>query len=214
MPIINPCGNSLGEFGQTGNGKYVGQDDATLNNPVLYNPKIINSLGNPVSFSTVAITGSYNDLSNKPTIPGGQVQSDWNQSNSSSVDFIKNKPNIPVINISYFTPNFTSATTATRLSITQDAQVVYTFPISLTTLLVSQSLSAVLKYADDVSMTTNVVTVCDDLSGASGILNLALAGKLQVHGRIPAGKYRRVTFSATGGATLPTTMTSGQEVLI
>ena len=43
----------------------------------------------------VAFTGSYNDLTDKPSIPSGQVQSDWNQTNSSEVDYIKNKPTIP-----------------------------------------------------------------------------------------------------------------------
>ena len=43
----------------------------------------------------VAFTGSYNDLEDSPTIPNPQVQSDWSQSNSSAVDYIKNKPSIP-----------------------------------------------------------------------------------------------------------------------
>lgn len=46
---------------------------------------------------TVAFTGSYNDLSNKPTIPAAQVQSDWNQTTTSAVDYIKNKPTIPTV---------------------------------------------------------------------------------------------------------------------
>lgn len=125
---------------------------------------------NKPTLSTVATSGSYNDLSNKPTIKdvwvttpstvdgtftihvgddeytinlnhehpqyqplltagtnitiaedqqtgnlvisaagggggGTQVQADWNQSNSSAVDFIKNKPTIPVVptNVSSFT---------------------------------------------------------------------------------------------------------------
>lgn len=33
-------------------------------------------------------------IRNKPTIPPAQVQSDWNQSNSSAADYIKNKPSI------------------------------------------------------------------------------------------------------------------------
>ena len=41
---------------------------------------------------TVAFTGSYNDLTDKPTIPSGQIQSDWTQTNTSAVDYIKNKP--------------------------------------------------------------------------------------------------------------------------
>jgi len=45
--------------------------------------------------ATVATSGDYDDLLNKPTIPAAQVQSDWNQSDSSAADFIKNKPTIP-----------------------------------------------------------------------------------------------------------------------
>lgn len=50
-------------------------------------------------------SGSYNDLTDKPTIPDAQIQSDWNQSNASAKDYIKNKPTIPVVpsNVSAFT---------------------------------------------------------------------------------------------------------------
>lgn len=41
---------------------------------------------------TVAFTGSYSDLTDKPTIPSAQVQSDWNQTTTTAVDYIKNKP--------------------------------------------------------------------------------------------------------------------------
>jgi hypothetical protein len=36
------------------------------------------------------------EILNKPTIPAAQIQSDWNQSNNAALDFIKNKPTIPV----------------------------------------------------------------------------------------------------------------------
>ena len=49
---------------------------------------------NKPSLSTVATTGSYTDLINQPTIPAAQLQSDWSQSNSASLDFIKNKPTL------------------------------------------------------------------------------------------------------------------------
>ena len=45
--------------------------------------------------ATVATTGDYDDLINKPTIPAAQVQSDWDQSDNTQVDYIKNKPTIP-----------------------------------------------------------------------------------------------------------------------
>ena len=47
------------------------------------------------SLATVATTGDYGDLLNKPTIPAAQVQSDWTQATTTAVDYIKNKPTIP-----------------------------------------------------------------------------------------------------------------------
>lgn len=46
--------------------------------------------------ATVATSGSYNDLSNKPTIPAAQVNSDWDA--ASGVAQILNKPTIPTVN--------------------------------------------------------------------------------------------------------------------
>jgi len=51
------------------------------------------SLSGVPSFAAVATSGSYADLSNKPTIPAAQVQSDWNA--SSGLGVILNKPTIP-----------------------------------------------------------------------------------------------------------------------
>ena len=48
-----------------------------------------------IGAGTSNFSGSYNDLTNKPTIPSGQLQSDWNQSDTNAVDYIKNKPTIP-----------------------------------------------------------------------------------------------------------------------
>jgi hypothetical protein len=45
------------------------------------------------SLATVASTGSYTDLTNKPTIPADQVQSDWNA--VMGLGAILNKPTIP-----------------------------------------------------------------------------------------------------------------------
>ena len=50
---------------------------------------------NKPSLSTVATTGSYNDLSNKPTIPAAQVNSDWNA--VSGVSQILNKPTLATV---------------------------------------------------------------------------------------------------------------------
>ena len=52
----------------------------------------------------VATSGSYNDLTDKPTIPAAQVQSDWNEGDTTSKAYIKNKPTIPTVpaNVSAF----------------------------------------------------------------------------------------------------------------
>ena len=50
----------------------------------------------PSALATVATTGSYNDLTNKPTIPAAQVNSDWDA--VSGVAQILNKPTIPTVN--------------------------------------------------------------------------------------------------------------------
>jgi len=54
----------------------------------------ISQILNKPTLATVATSGSYTDLTNKPTIPAAQIQSDWTQANSSSLDFIKNKPSV------------------------------------------------------------------------------------------------------------------------
>lgn len=57
---------------------------------------VITALGytpvNPTSLATVATSGSYNDLTNKPTIPAAQVNSDWNA--TTGVAKILNKPTL------------------------------------------------------------------------------------------------------------------------
>lgn len=50
---------------------------------------------NSSSLATVATSGSYNDLTNKPTIPAAQVNSDWNA--SSGVAQILNKPTFATV---------------------------------------------------------------------------------------------------------------------
>jgi hypothetical protein len=43
-----------------------------------------------------AVSGDAQIL-NKPTIPAAQIQSDWTQASTGALDFIKNKPAIPVV---------------------------------------------------------------------------------------------------------------------
>ena len=48
-------------------------------------------------FANVAFSGEYSDIKNAPSIPAAQVQSDWNQTNTSAPDFILNKPTLAAV---------------------------------------------------------------------------------------------------------------------
>ena len=51
---------------------------------------------NKPNLATVATSGSYNDLTDKPVIPE-QAQADWDESDSSATDYIKNKPQLATV---------------------------------------------------------------------------------------------------------------------
>lgn len=74
------------------------------------------------SLATVATSGSYNDLSDQPSIPAEQIQSDWNQETNTEKDYIKNKPTIPS-DVSELTDNTGIIPTATS-DITNDSNFV------------------------------------------------------------------------------------------
>ena len=54
----------------------------------------LSAKANTADLATVATTGDYDDLINKPTIPAAQIQSDYAQADNTQVDYIKNKPDI------------------------------------------------------------------------------------------------------------------------
>lgn len=86
--VISATGSSITVDNQMSN---------SSENPV-QNKVITAALANKAdssSLATVATSGSYNDLSNKPTIPAAQIQADWEQSDNTALDYIKNKPTIP-----------------------------------------------------------------------------------------------------------------------
>lgn len=71
-------------------------EEVTLSTTIKNAINSISGKANSADLATVATSGSYNDLSNKPTIPDAQIQSDWSQTTTTAKDYIKNKPNISV----------------------------------------------------------------------------------------------------------------------
>lgn len=68
--------------------------------------------------AAVATSGDYDDLLNTPTIPAAQVQSDWNQTNTSAVDYIKNKPDLTLVKSAIGNPcTFTTDLTDNLISV-------------------------------------------------------------------------------------------------
>lgn len=65
------------------------------NNTSAQTAKSSEALSGTIKLHKVSKTGSYNDLLDKPTIPAAQIQSDWDQSDNTALDYIKNKPTIP-----------------------------------------------------------------------------------------------------------------------
>lgn len=57
----------------------------------------VDYIKNKPTLATVATSGSYTDLTDRPSIPAAQVQSDWTQSDNTAVDYIKNKPSLATV---------------------------------------------------------------------------------------------------------------------
>lgn len=166
--------------------------------------------------ATVATSGSYTDLSSKPSIPSAQIQSDWNQANTSSLDFIKNKPTLPAAK-SFANPT-RSLNTAFQVDSTRDAAVSYSVDVACALSLTGgQTGTVYLRYADDSGHTTNVKEVCRFVNGNTGTLTIGLnitqnnTGTLS--GIVPGGKYAKLVTENTTG-TPSFTYRNAQEVLL
>lgn len=107
-----------------------------------------------------------------------------------------------------------SLNTAFQISTTRDTMVAYSVNITVAAVLIAgQSGTAVLEYADNSGITTNVVTVASSTNSTSGVLSITNIGTGNLAGIIPANKYVRVrTVNNTGTPTFGIANT--QEVLL
>ena len=83
---------------------------------LLNKPALFSGSYNDLTNKPVLFSGNYNDLTNKPTIPAAQIQSDWNQTNTGALDFIKNKPSLFSGNYNDLTNKPTIPTTTNELT--------------------------------------------------------------------------------------------------
>lgn len=91
---------------------------------------LLNAKADISSLATVATSGSYNDLLNKPTIPAAQVNSDWDA--SSGVAQILNKPDLSfAINPADITFTPESAFTVDRFYVRKQLNI-YTIVLQVT----------------------------------------------------------------------------------
>lgn len=152
-------------------------------------------------------------IKNKPSIPAAQIQSDWTQSNSSSVDFIKNKPAARSQSSASRSLN-----TAFQIDSTRDGFVNYSVDIATTATLVGgQTGTVYLEIASDSGFTTNVQELARFVNGNSVSLAIAITLNQNVTGTlsgyVPGAYYVRIrTQNNTGTPTF--TYRSGQEVLL
>lgn len=139
---------------------------------------------NSSSLSTVATSGSYNDLTNKPTIPAAQVNSDWNA--SSGVAQILNKPTLATVATSG-SYNDLSDKPVIPAGVTVDQ----TLDTSSTNAIANSAVATALNSKADSSALSDYAT--------TSAMNTALAGKQDT---LTAGTGITITnnvISATGG---------------
>lgn len=140
---------------------------------------------NSSSLSTVATSGSYNDLTNKPTIPAAQVNSDWNA--ASGVAQILNKPTLATVATSG-SYNDLSDKPVIPAGVTVDQ----TLDTSSTNAIANSAVATALNSKADSSALSDYAT--------TSAMNTALAGKQDT---LTAGTGITITnnvISATGGS--------------
>lgn len=114
---------------------------------------------------------------------------------------------------SSFTTTTVTLNTASQISTTRDAFVMYPVNVGVSSLLLgAASGDLYLEYADNSGMSTNLVTYGPFRSSTSGVLSLVNTGCVTVSGIIPGGKYHRVRSNTTSG-TVSYTPQPGQVVL-
>ena len=121
------------------------------------------------NLATVATTGSYDDLSDKPTIPQAQVNSDWNA--SSGVAEILNKPNLSTVATTGDYNDLSNKPSIPAAQVNAD----WNSSSGISEILNKPTLAAVATSGDysDLSNTPSIPTATSDLTNDSGFITLS-----------------------------------------
>lgn len=144
---------------------------------------------------------------------GGFPQADWSQSNSSALDYIKNKPDARSQSSASRSLN-----SGFQVSTTRDCFANYSVDIATSlTLTTGQAGTVYLEIASDSGFTSNLQELARFVNGNTGTLTIGIALSQNVTGTlsgyIPSGYYARLR--TENNTSTPTfTYISGQEVLL
>lgn len=121
------------------------------------------------NLATVATTGDYSDLVNKPTIPAAQVNSDWNS--NSGVSQILNKPNLSTVATTGDYDDLVNKPSIPAAQVNAD----WNSSSGVSEILNKPSLAAVATSGDysDLSNTPSIPTATSDLTNDSGYITLS-----------------------------------------
>ena len=121
------------------------------------------------NLATVATTGDYDDLVNKPTIPAAQVNSDWNA--SSGVAEILNKPNLSTVATTGDYNDLSNRPSIPAAQVNAD----WNSSSGVSEILNKPTLAAVATSGDysDLSNTPTIPTATSDLTNDSGYITLS-----------------------------------------
>lgn len=163
--------------------------DLSLSAPLAYDgtAKAIYITG-VTSFATVASTGSYSDLSGKPTIPSSQVNSDW--SASSGITQVLNKPTLGTASASNTTAFDASGSAASAQAASQPLDG------DLTSLAAASGTNTV--YYRSAANTWSPVTMGGNMSFTGGTLNVSSPGTGTVTSIVAGTGLSGGTITTTG----------------
>lgn len=121
------------------------------------------------NLATVATTGDYDDLVNRPTIPAAQINSDWNS--NSGVSQILNKPTLSTVATTGDYDDLVNKPSIPAAQVNAD----WNSSSGVSEILNKPSLAAVATSGDysDLSNTPSIPTATSDLTNDSGFITLS-----------------------------------------